>query len=96
MYSTKNLYIIFIYKDMVTKNQMDFVRHFFGIFLLFIGLIGIILPIMPGLIFFGIGLTMLQDIIFFKHLKNKIECKIKSVLPTSFKDIKRQKKEILT
>jgi len=68
----------------------------FGIFLLFIGLVGAILPIIPGLIFCGIGLTLLEDILFFNNLKNKIEYKIKSIFPTPFKSIKKQVKEILT
>ncbi len=84
---------------MVTKKQLKFVKYFFGMILLFLGLIGIILPIMPGLIFIGVALTLLQDIPFFKEVKTNLENKMQLIIPTSFKYASRkyrQEKEIIT
>lgn len=84
---------------MVTKKQLKFVKYFFGMIFLFLGLVGTILPIMPGLVFIGIALTLLQDITFFKEIKINLESKMQSILPTSFKYMSkkyRHEKEIIT
>lgn len=81
---------------MVTNRQLNFVKHFFGLLLLFIGIAGSVLPLIPGIIFIGMALTLLQDIPFFKDIKDSIEKKISSILPSSLKDTKKQEKEIVT
>lgn len=42
------------------KNKKGIVRKITGVFLLFLGLLGAILPILPGFIFFFLGLSMIN------------------------------------
>jgi len=79
---------------MITKEQLNFVKYFFGVFLLIVGVFGVILPIMPGLIFVSMGLALLEDIPFFKNIKMKVDEKIELSLKTISKRYKHKKENV--
>ena len=83
---------------LLNQKQLNFVKHFFGILLLLIGLIGTVLPIMPGIVIVGFSLSLLQDIRFFKNINDRINKEINNILPDINKIIKKAniKKKMIT
>lgn len=89
-------YTLFLFnKEMVTKKEFKFVKYFFGTLFLIIGLLGTILPIMPGLIFISVALVLLEDIPFFNDIKLKMDNRIQVSIRAISKRYKHEK-EIIT
>lgn len=51
---------------------LQFIKHIIGIILFVLGLAGSILPILPGFLLIIIALKLLEDINFFKLIKDKL------------------------
>lgn len=89
-------YTLFLFnKEMITKKEFKFVKYFFGMLFLIMGLLGTLLPIMPGLIFISVALILLEDIPFFNDIKLKMDNKIQASIRVISKRYKH-KKEIIT